>query len=414
MNAATAQGSSPRPIPFEIWALIAGSFSVALGYGVVAPVLPQLAASFDVSFTAASFIISAFAAMRLIFAPLAGWLVNRFGERTTYTIGLLIVAASTGACAIAATYGQLLILRSAGGIGSTMFSIAAAGLMIRLSPVKMRGRVSSYNATAFLIGGLLGPVLGGLVANFGLRAPFVFYFIMLLIAAALVTIALRTSQSLPKRSGSGGAQVSPAALGESLRLSQYRGALGSMFVFGWSSFGVRMSTVPLFIAAMAWSDPAVAGWALAAYAAGNGLFVIPSGRWSDAIGRKPLIAIGALIGAAGFMLLPFSSEIWMVLGAMLVAGIGSAFTGPSQQAVIADVVGRRPGGQVVAVSQMVQDLGAVIGPLAIGLVVDAYGFTWAFGATAALMLLVTLLWVFTSDSRILQPPDTGALPTVEK
>lgn len=111
MSAPKAQGSSRRPIPFEIWALIGGSFAVALGYGVVAPVLPQLAASFDVSFTAASLIISAFAAMRLIFAPFAGWLVNRFGERTTYTIGLLIVAASTGACAIAATYGQLSTLR---------------------------------------------------------------------------------------------------------------------------------------------------------------------------------------------------------------------------------------------------------------------------------------------------------------
>ncbi|MGO1515414.1 MFS transporter [Agrococcus casei] len=148
--------TTPR-LPFEIWALIAGSFAVAVGYGVVAPVLPQLASSFGVSITAASAIVSAFAAMRLVFAPAAGWFVNKWGERPTYTIGLLIVAASTGACAIAATYGQLLVLRAAGGIGSTMFSIAATGLLIRLAPVKMRGRISSYNAASFLLGGLLGP-----------------------------------------------------------------------------------------------------------------------------------------------------------------------------------------------------------------------------------------------------------------
>ncbi|MGO3136554.1 MAG: MFS transporter, partial [Agrococcus casei] len=188
--------TTPR-LPFEIWALIAGSFAVAVGYGVVAPVLPQLASSFGVSITAASAIVSAFAAMRLVFAPAAGWFVNKWGERPTYTIGLLIVAASTGACAIAATYGQLLVLRAAGGIGSTMFSIAATGLLIRLAPVKMRGRISSYNAASFLLGGLLGPVLGGVVASFGLRAPFVFYFGMLLVAAALVGIALRRSTTLP-------------------------------------------------------------------------------------------------------------------------------------------------------------------------------------------------------------------------
>lgn len=414
MTGASRQQVPKRPVPIEIWALIAGSFAVAVGYGVVAPVLPQLAASFDVSYTAASLIISAFAAMRLIFAPLAGWLVNRFGERVTYTTGLLIVAASTGACAIAETYGQLLILRSAGGIGSTMFSIAATGLMIRLAPVKIRGRISSYNASAFLIGGLLGPVLGGLVATFGLRAPFVFYFVMLLIAAAVVTLSLRKSQALPKRGDQNSGAVTPAGLKPALRLSQYRGALGSMFITGWSSFGVRMSTVPLFVAAAAWTEPAVAGWALAAYAAGNGLFIIPSGRWSDAVGRKPLIALGALVGATGFLLLPFSNAIWMVLLAMLIAGVGSAFSAPSQQAVVADVVGKRPGGQVVAVSQMVQDLGAVIGPLAIGAIVDAFGFSWGFGITAALMSVITVIWLFTPDSRILQPPDTGVIPTVEK
>lgn len=403
--------AAQRPIPFEIWALIAGSFSVALGYGVVAPVLPQLASSFGVSFTAASLIVSAFAAMRLVFAPLSGWLVNRFGERVTYTTGLLIVAASTGACAIAATYGQLLTLRSLGGIGSTMFSIAATGLMIRLAPVRMRGRVSSYNATAFLIGGLLGPVLGGLVAGFGLRAPFIFYFVMLLIAAAIVAVALRRSTALPRGAGSGGDQP-PAQLGEALRLSQYRGAIGSMFVFGWSSFGVRVATVPLFIAAASWSDPAVAGWALAAYAAGNAIFVLPSGRWADAVGRRPLLIFGALVGAAGFALLPFSSAIWMVLGAMFIAGVGSAFSGPSQQAVVADVVGKRRGGQVVATTQMVSDLGAVFGPLVIGLVVDGLGFGWGFGITAALMASVSVLWLFTPDSRVLQPPETGATPIV--
>ena len=411
MTSATAGN---RLIPFEIWALIAGSFSVALGYGVVAPVLPQLASSFGVSFTAASLIVSAFAAMRLVFAPLAGWLVNRFGERITYTTGLLIVAASTGACAVAATYSQLLVLRSLGGIGSTMFSIAATGLMIRLAPVRMRGRVSSYNATAFLIGGLLGPVLGGVVASFGLRAPFVFYFVMLLIAAGIVAVALSRSTTLPRPGRAGADEQEPAQLGPALRLSQYRGAIGSMFVFGWSSFGVRVATVPLFIAAAAWTDPAAAGWALAAYAAGNAIFVLLAGRWADSIGRKPLVVIGALIGAAGFALLPFSTAIWMVLAAMFIAGIGSAFSGPSQQAVVADVVGKRRGGQVVATTQMVSDLGAVFGPLLVGLIVDSLGFGWGFGVTAGLMALVAVLWTFTPDSRSLQPPETGVTQIVDR
>lgn len=169
--------------------MLIGALSVALGYGVVAPALPQLARSFDVSFTAASSIVSAFALMRLIFAPGAGWIVARIGERLTYVSGLLIVAASTGACALAVNFTQLLVLRSIGGIGSIMFSIATSGLMIRLAPKDQRGRVASLNTMGFLLGNLLGPITGALVTGIGIRAPFILYFCTLILACTTVEVA---------------------------------------------------------------------------------------------------------------------------------------------------------------------------------------------------------------------------------
>jgi hypothetical protein len=86
----------------------------------VAPALPTFARSFDVSVTAASIVISAFAFMRLGFAPFSGKLVSAFGERPVFIWGITVVGLSTGACALAADYWQLLVLRSLGGVGSTM------------------------------------------------------------------------------------------------------------------------------------------------------------------------------------------------------------------------------------------------------------------------------------------------------
>ena len=94
----------PRPpIPREIRVLIAAAFVIAIGFGLVAPVLPAYARSFDVGVAAASVIVSAFAFMRLVFAPAGGALITRLGERPVYLAGLLIVAASTGACALRQT-----------------------------------------------------------------------------------------------------------------------------------------------------------------------------------------------------------------------------------------------------------------------------------------------------------------------
>ena len=131
----------PR-IPVEIRVLVASAFVIAVGFGLITPVLPQFARSFDVSVAAASVIVSAFAFFRLLFAPAGGSLVTRMGERPVYLVGLVIVALSTGASAFAQTYWQLLIFRALGGIGSTMFTVSAMALLVRLAPPVMRGRVS--------------------------------------------------------------------------------------------------------------------------------------------------------------------------------------------------------------------------------------------------------------------------------
>ena len=188
-----------KQIPRGIWVLLSANVVIALGYGFIAPALPTFARTFNVSFTAATAVISAFAVMRLAFAPATGRLVTVFGERRIYLTGLLIVAASTLACAFAQSYWQLLIFRSLGGIGSTMFTVSAVALLVRMAPPTKRGRVSAAYGSAFLLGNVFGPVLGGLLAGLGLRAPFLIYGVALLIAAgAGLILWLRPAVPAPR------------------------------------------------------------------------------------------------------------------------------------------------------------------------------------------------------------------------
>ncbi len=210
---------------------------------MVAPVLPQYARHFGVSISAATFVITAFALMRLVAAPPAGLLVQRLGERRVYISGLVIVALSTGACAFAQTYWQLLLFRSFGGLGSAMFTVSSLGLMIRISPPDARGRVAGMFSSGFLIGSVGGPVLGSLTAGLGLAAPFVIYGAALLVAAAVVFVSLRNSAvALPE------ATTEPAvSVRTVLRHRAYRAALFSNFATGWAAFGLRIALVPLFV-----------------------------------------------------------------------------------------------------------------------------------------------------------------------
>src|SRR5699024_3002792 len=148
-----------------------------------------------------------FAFFRFVFSPSSGRLVDAFGERRIYITGLLIVAASTAAVAFAQNYWQLLVFRGLGGIGSTMFSVSAMALIVRLAPVDARAKASSTYATAFLIGNIAGPVLGGAMAGWGMRIPFIIYAIGLLVAAIVVRIFLASTASFGSSTKSGRARL---------------------------------------------------------------------------------------------------------------------------------------------------------------------------------------------------------------
>lgn len=385
-------------MPREIWALIASNFCVALGYGVVAPIIPQLVTSFGVTFAAASMITSIFSLVRLISSPGAGWLSRIIGERTLFLLGLLIVAVSTGLCAIANDFWTLLAMRGVGGIGSVMATIATTSLVIKLSPELSRGKVASYMGSSFLLGNLCGPVVGSLVLSWGFRAPFVFYAVLLVVAALTVYIALHKSD-VGKRRTPGSPKTAAITLPQALQQHSYWTLLVSFFTLGWSSWGVRVATVPLFVTAMVSEDNAAPGWVLFGYAAGNALLIIPSGRWNDIIGRKPLIILGSICGGIAFIALPYSGTLWATITIMAVAGAGSALTNPGLQAAQADIVGKRSGGQVVATTQMTTDIGGVVGPLLAGLIVDASGFHLAFIVTGALLLFAAGSWLFVPDTK---------------
>jgi ACDE family multidrug resistance protein len=384
-------------LPYEIWVLIVANAFIALGYGVVSPVLPQYARNFGVSISAATFVITAFALMRLCSAPASGVLIQRLGERRVYLTGLLIVALSTGACAFAATYWQLLLFRSLGGLGSAMFSVSSLGLMIRVSPPDARGRVAGMFSSAFLIGSVGGPVLGSVSVGLGLSAPFVIYGVALLLAAAVVFFSLRNS-----------ALAAPAVHTEpavSLRVAlgnrAYRSALFSNFATGWSVFGLRIALVPLFVTEVLHRGAGISGLALATFAIGNVSAVIPSGHLSDRVGRRVLLITGLLVSGIATIVVGFADSLPLFLAGAYVAGAAAGiFTSP-QQAAVADIIGNKArGGTAVATFQMMSDVGAILGSLAVGQIAQYLTFASAFVVSGVILLVAAVGWVFAPETRL--------------
>ena len=386
-----SEPAAAKPVvPREIWVLVAAALIIALGFGLIAPILPQYAASFDVGLAAASAIVTVFAFTRMVFAPAAGGIIARFGERRAYLAGLLIVAISSLMCALAGSYTELMIWRALGGTGSVLFTVSAMGLIVRLAPPEARGRVSALYGSAFLLGNIIGPVLGTFLAVLGYQVAFAIYAASVFAAFLVVMFFLRTDVTGPAL-----ADARPTmTLREALGLPDYRALLISGFANGWATFGVRIALVPLMAAHVPTIGAPMAGVALTVMALGNVAGQQVTGRLVDARGRRPVLMVGLLtagLATAGF---GWSTTIPVFLGLSALAGFGSSMIQPASQALLADVIGRdRNGGQALSTFSMAADTGAIVGTLVAGFIADAFGFGWAFTLTGVALLIALVPWL---------------------
>ncbi len=392
-----------RALPAEVRALVGVAFMVALGFGLVAPAIPLFARQFGVSRTAAGAVISAFALMRLLTAPFVGRLVNAAGERVVLATGIGVVAVSSALSGLAQAYWQLLVLRGAGGVGSIMFSVAAASLLIRVTPSHQRGRAQGVWAGAFLIGLIAGPAVGT-VASFSLRLPFFLYAGTLVVAGALGLGNLRHSELAARQSE----QPAALPLRTALRSRAYIAALVASFAGDFAVVGSRSSIVPQFVTDRLQLGSAWVYTAFLVVSLVSGALLLPFGRLADTRGRRPVIMGGLGLGAVGFALLPSIPTLAGLLAAMVLLGFAGAADSVAPGAVLGDVVGSR-GGTVVAVFQMAGDLGAVLGPVAAGAIADAHGYGPAFAVTA-LVALAPLPFVARAPETLAPMPAVPADP----
>ncbi len=391
-------------LPKEVAVLSAVAFFVAIGFGILAPALPIFAKTFDVTALQASAVISVFALMRLVFAPVAGVLVDRLGERIVLTSGLFIVATSSAIAGFSQTYLQLIAFRGIGGIGSCMFTVSALALLLRVVDSHQRGRAASAFQGGFLLGGVAGPAVGGIVVAISIRAPF-FVYAASLFVAALVTLIFLTRARLHEREEevSHGQSDKLQELRTALRDKAYQAALGTNLIAGFVTFGLRSSVVPLFVVEGLQRGASLSGFGFLAAAAVQAIVLLPAGRMADTQGRRKALLYGTIATAIGLVFLTLADTAVHGLGqaamlgtilflvSMAIQGFGAAFLGSAPSAVIGDVMGGKKGGIVVATFQMMSDVGAILGPLAAGLLVDLFDFNWAFAFGAVLAVLPIFL-----------------------
>jgi MFS family permease len=385
-------------LPAEVGALAAVSFSVAVGFGIVAPAIPVFARDFGVGRAEVGAVLSAFAFMRLASALGVGRLTNVIGERIVLATGIAIVAVSSALAGLAHSYLQLLMLRGAGGIGSAMFSVSAMSLLLRVVQPSQRGRAVGLFQGGFLLGGISGPAIGGPLAAWSIRAPFFVYAVTLVVAGLVGLLGLRRTPLAPKTSTADGEKRPSTGLFAALRQPAYRSALAANLADSWAAMGVRNTLVPLFVVESLQRGTIWVGAGFAVVAGMNALVLLPAGRLADERGRRPVVIAGCVLSGAAMVTLALAPNLAGYLLAMVVFGVGSGLLDVAPAAIVGDVAGTR-GGTVVAGFQMAGDGGSVSGPVVAGWIADTWSYPVAFLVTGGVLFGAALLAARARDVR---------------
>ena len=402
--------------------LLAISVTVALGFGLVVPILPNFARSFDVGLAAVGLVFFVFGLTRFLFGLVGGLMVDRFGDRFSVMAGLLIVSASSYASGLAGSFPQLVAARGFGGAGSAFFIAGLMNRIIRTIEPEAMGRATGQFRSSFLVGISIGPLLGGVLAKyFGDAATFHVYGSGLLIATVIAYFVM-AGQAVDRTAPRNSPLESLRAAAPLRRDRRYVLALAATFVGWWVLDEPAQTLGPVFAAEELDFSPFAIGAAVTLLSIGEVIILFAAGGAADRLGRKAVLVPSLVVTAVAVALVgQIEQTPWAYFPLMVAAGAGVAAGSTAAGGLLADSIrgqgAQEKGGSgaAVGVNQMAGDLGYLLAPTTIGFLAEVGGFPLAFlaGAVPAALLLawaVTLPNYRAERSPDVEEPDAAAEP----
>lgn len=379
-----------------------------VGFGIIIPVLPQLLADMnqiDVNeaSTYGGYLLTAFAVAQFLFSPIMGSLSDQYGRRPILLFSLLGFSIDYLILAFAPNFAWLLVGRIIAGVFGASFT-AASAYIADVSTPENRAKNFGLLGAAFGLGFIIGPLLGGLFGELGVRVPFY-------VAAGASFLNLLYGffilpESLPVENRRKFDWQRANPIGVVRQLLSYKGIGLLLIVYVLINLAVHAVNSNWAFFTMyrfEWSESTV-GFSLAF--AGLLIGIVQAGlaqKAADTLGEKSSITLGIAFYALGLLLFAFATTSWMMF-VFLIPYCLSGICGPVLQSYLVGQVAANEQGELQGGLTSLQSLTTIFGPL---MMTGIFFYTTqegtpfyfpgsAFFLGACLMALggIIALWVF--------------------
>lgn len=171
--------------------LLSNLFIAFLGIGLVIPVLPTIMNELHISGSVVGYMVAAFAITQLIASPIAGKLVDNIGRKVMIVAGLFIFGLSEFLFGLGSSIEILFISRMLGGVSAAFIMPAVTAYIADITTLSQRPKALGYMSAAISTGFIIGPGIGGFLAEYGTRVPFYAAGVLGFVAAILSLLLLK-------------------------------------------------------------------------------------------------------------------------------------------------------------------------------------------------------------------------------
>lgn len=182
---------------FVLAILLGNLFIAFLGIGLVIPVLPTIMNELHLTGKVVGYLVAAFAITQLIASPIAGQWVDKYGRKRMIVIGLFVFSFSEYLFGIGTSVEILFVSRFFGGISAAFIMPAVTAYIADITTLETRSKALGYMSAAISTGFIIGPGIGGFLAEYGSRVPFFAAAVLAGLAAVLSIITLKEPERQP-------------------------------------------------------------------------------------------------------------------------------------------------------------------------------------------------------------------------
>lgn len=337
-----------------------------IGWGIIIPVIPSLIKELihgDISEAAkyGGWLTFSYAITQFIFAPIIGNLSDKYGRRPVLLMSLFGFSLDYLLLAFSPTIIWLFVGRVLAGITGASITTASA-YIADISTSENRAKNFGMIGAAFGLGFIIGPVIGGLLGQYGARVPFYAAAILCMLNFLYGYFILPESLSKENRRTFEWKRSNP--VGAFLHLKKYPNLIGliiAIFILYVGSHAVQSNWSFFTMYRFNWDEKMV-GISLGVIGLLVGIVQGGLIRWiNPKIGNVKSIYFGLMLYTLGMFLFAFATESWMMF-AFLVPYCLGGISGPALQAVVSENVSPSEQGEIQGTLTSLMSASSIIGP----------------------------------------------------